>query len=105
MTRRTQVFDAALAAVALLLGQAEAWGGVFSSERTGPRWALATAYAICAVALFFRRRHPLAVALVIAAALTADFAAFGSSEGLGLFLVPVIAAYTLGDGATARAAA
>ena len=75
---------------------------MFSSELTGPRWALATAYAICAVALFFRRRHPLAVALVIAAALTADFAAFGSSEGLGLFLVPVIVADTLGAGDSPR---
>jgi signal transduction histidine kinase len=102
VTRRTQVIDAALAAVVLLLGQAEAWGGMLSSELTGPRWALATAYAIGAVALFFRRRYPLAVALVVAAALTAGFAAFGSSEGLGVFLVPVIAAYALGAGDSLR---
>jgi signal transduction histidine kinase len=104
VTRRTQVFDAALAAVLLLLGQAEAWGGVFSSELTGPRWALATAYAICAVALVFRRRDPLAVALVIAAVFIAEFAAFGSSEGLGTFLIPLIAAYTLGGGSSPRRA-
>jgi signal transduction histidine kinase len=102
VTRRTQVLDAALAAVVLLLGQAEAWGGVVSSELTGPRWALAAAYAICAVALVFRRRDPLAVALVIAAVLAAEFAAFGSSEGLGAFLIPVIAAYALGAGDSAR---
>jgi len=102
VTRRTQVFDAALAAVVLLLGQAEAWAGVLSSERTGPRWALAAAYAVCAVAVLFRRRHPLAVALVAAAALAACFAAFGSSEGLGVFLVPVIAAYALGAGDSLR---
>jgi signal transduction histidine kinase len=102
VTRRTQVFDAALAAVMLLFGQAEAWGGVFSSERTGPRWALATAYAICAVALYFRRRHPLAVALVIACALVADFAAVGSSEGIGVFLMPLFAAYALGAGDSPR---
>jgi signal transduction histidine kinase len=102
VTRRTQVLDAALAAVLLLLGQAEAWGGVFSSELTGPRWALAAAYAVCAAALVFRRRDPLAVAVVIAAVLTAEFAAFGSSEGLGAFLIPVIAAYALGAGDSAR---
>jgi signal transduction histidine kinase len=102
VTRRTQVFDAALAAAVLLLGQAEAWGGVFSSELTGPRWTLATAYAICAVALVFRRRDPLAVALVIAAVFTAEFAAFGSSEGLGTFLIPLIAAYALGAGDSLR---
>lgn len=97
-----QVFDAVLAAVVLLFGQAEAWGGVFSSELTGPRWALATAYAICAVALVFRRRDPLAVALVIAAVFIAEFAVFGSSEGLGTFLIPLIAAYTLGEGSSPR---
>jgi signal transduction histidine kinase len=102
VTRRTQVLDAALAAAVLLLGQAEAWAGVFSSERTGPRWALAAAYAVCAAALVFRRRDPLAVALVIAVALAAEFAAFGSSEGLGAFLIPVIAAYALGAGDSAR---
>lgn len=102
MTRRTQAFDAVLAAVVLLLGQAEAWHGVLSSELTGPRWALAAAYALCAVALVFRRRDPLAVALVIAAAFTADFAAFGSSEGLGAFLIPVLAAYALGAGDSLR---
>ena len=102
VTRRTQIFDAVLAAVVLLLGQAEAWGGVFSSELTGPRWALAVAYAICAVALAFRRRDPLAVALVIAAVFIAEFAAFGSSEGLGTFLIPLIAAYTLGADTSPR---
>ena len=86
----------------LLFGQAEAWGGVFSSELTGPRWALAVAYAICAVALVFRRRDPLAVALVIAAVFIAEFAAFGSSEGLGMFLIPLIAAYTLGADTSLR---
>jgi signal transduction histidine kinase len=97
-----RVFDAVLAAVVLLFGQAEAWAGLFSSELTGPRWALATAYAICAVALVFRRRDPLAVALVIAAVFIAEFAAFGSSDGLGTFLIPLIAAYTLGDGSSPR---
>jgi signal transduction histidine kinase len=96
VTRRTLVFDAALAAVMLLAGQAEAWAGAFSAEPIGPRWALATAYAICAVALYFRRRDPLAVALVIACALGLEFAVFGSSEGIGVFLMPLIAAYAVG---------
>ncbi len=86
----------------LLFGQAEAWAGLFSSELTGPRWALATAYAISAVALFFRRRHPLAVALAMSAVLVADFAAFGSSEGIGVFLMPLFAAYALGVGDSPR---
>jgi len=102
VTRRTQVLDAALVAVMLLFGQAEAWGGVFSSELTGPRWALAAAYAICAVALFFRRRDPLPVAVVIAVAVAAEFVAFGSSEGIGVFLMPLIAAYALGAGDSPR---
>jgi signal transduction histidine kinase len=102
VTRRTQALDAALAAVMLLFGQAEAWAGVFSSEHTGPRWAVATAYAISAIALFFRRRDPLAVALVIAGALAADYAAFGSSEGIGVFLMPLIAAYALGGDSPRR---
>jgi signal transduction histidine kinase len=102
VTRRTLLFDTALVAAMLLLSQAEAWGGVFSSERVGPRWPLAAAYAICAVALFFRRRHPLAVALVIAAVLTADFAASGDAEGIGVFLMPLFAAYALGVGDSPR---
>jgi signal transduction histidine kinase len=102
VTRRTLLFDAALVAAMLLLSQAEAWGGAFSSERIGPHWALAMAYAICAVALFFRRRHPLAVALVIAAVLAADFAAFGDAEGIGVFLMPLFSAYALGVGDSHR---
>jgi signal transduction histidine kinase len=94
--RRNQAFDAALAAAMLLAGQAEAWAGLFSTQLTGPRWALAAAYAVCAVALFFRRRGPLAVALVIAVALAAEFAVFGSSEGMGVSLMPLIAAYAVG---------
>jgi signal transduction histidine kinase len=102
VTRRTLLFDTALVAAMLLLSQAEAWAGVFSSERVGPRWSLAVAYLICAVALFFRRRRPLAVALVIAAVLAAEFAAFGVAEGIGVFLMPLFAAYALGVGDSPR---
>jgi signal transduction histidine kinase len=96
VTQRTWVFDAALAAAVLLLGQAEAWLGLFASEAPRSRWALATAYAVCAAALVIRRRHPLATAFIVSAALTVDYVVFGSPEGLTLLLVPAIAAYSLG---------
>src|SRR5260370_23590163 len=96
MTRRSQAVDIALAAVVLLLTQAEAWLGLFSTNRQGPHWALAAAYGVAAVSLAWRRRAPLSTALIVSGALTLEFALVGSSQGLGVLSAACIAAYSAG---------
>ena len=97
MTRRQQAFDLLLSAILLVLGQLEAWTGLFSSHRQGPLAAQATAYAIGAVALASRRRFPLPVTLTVCGTLVAEWLIFGSPEGQTLALLPLIASYTVAD--------
>ncbi|MDT5028036.1 MAG: hypothetical protein QOE61_4462 [Micromonosporaceae bacterium] len=96
MTRRSQAFDIAVAAVVLLLTQAEAWLGLFSTHRQGPHWALAAAYGVAAVSLAWRRRAPLSTALIVSGALTLEFALVGSSQGLGVLSAACVASYSAG---------
>src|SRR5258705_12560748 len=96
MTRRSQAFDIAVAAVVLLLTQAEAWRGLFSTRRQGPHWALAAAYGVAAVSLAWRRRAPLSTALIVSGALTLEFALVGSSQGLGVLSAACVASYSAG---------
>ena len=91
------MFDALIAAVVLAGTQVEAWQGTFSTRWQGPHWAEATGYGIAAVALAFRRVYPLPATLAVCAGLVLDWALFGAPEGLGVFVPPLIAAYTVAN--------
>jgi signal transduction histidine kinase len=97
MSRRSVVFDAVLAAVVLAAGQAEAWTGAQATHRQGPHWAEALGYGLAALALLIRRVHPLRCVLVVCGVLVVEFAVFGSPEGMGLTLMPTLAAYTVAN--------
>jgi signal transduction histidine kinase len=91
------VFDAVLAAVVLALAEAEVWAGAFSTHRQGPRWAQALAYGVPAGLLVLRRVRPLACVVAGSGAMALEFAVFGSPEGLGVMLPPLIAAYSVAN--------
>ncbi|MDT7537461.1 MAG: hypothetical protein QOI82_1046 [Actinomycetota bacterium] len=90
-------FDAVLAAVVLALAEAEVWAGAFSTHRQGPRWAQALGYGVPAGLLVLRRARPLACVVAGSGAMALEFAVFGSPEGLGVMLPPLIAAYTVAN--------
>jgi signal transduction histidine kinase len=97
MTRRSIAFDALLALVLLAAGQAEAWTGAQATHRQGPHWAEALGYGLAAAALLIRRIHPLRCVLLVCGVLALEFAVFGSPEGMGLTLIPSVAAYTVAN--------
>jgi signal transduction histidine kinase len=95
--RRSVLFDVGLACVVLLLVELEVWTGAFSTHRQGPRWAQALGYGVPAVLLVLRRAHPIRCLVGGAAAMALEFAVFGSPEGLGVMLAPLIAVYTVAN--------
>jgi signal transduction histidine kinase len=97
MSRRSVVFDTLLAAVMLAAGQAEAWTGFQATHRQGPHWAEAVGYGLAAAALLIRRVHPLRCVLLVCGVLVLEFAVFGAPEGVGLSLIPTVAAYTVAN--------
>ena len=97
MSRRSVAFDVLLAGALLVATQVEAWTGALSTHRQGPHWAEAAAYAVASLALLVRRPAPLTCVLVVCAALAADYLVFGSPEGFGVALVPLVAAYTVAN--------
>jgi signal transduction histidine kinase len=94
---RSVAFDVALATVLFVAVQLEAWTGALSTHRQGPHWAEATAYGIAALLLAVRRIDPLRTALAVCAVLALEFVAVGSPEGFGVFLLPMVAAYTVAN--------
>ena len=104
MSRRSIAFDVLLAGAVLAASQAEAWTGTFATHRQGPHWAQAAAYAVAALALLLRRVAPLRCALLVCGALVIDFVAFGSPEGFGVAMIPLVAAYSVANGEERRPA-
>jgi signal transduction histidine kinase len=94
---RSIVFDAVVALAVTVPGQFEAWTGTFATHRQGPHWAEAAAYGVAGIALAFRRVHPLEVLLTMCGVMVAEFAVFGSPEGFGVAIPPVVAAYTVAN--------
>jgi signal transduction histidine kinase len=93
---RSLVVDAVLAAAVLAAVQLEAWqGNTLATHREGPHWAQAAGYGIAAAALALRRLRPLLCVLLVCGALVVEFAAFGAPEGFGVFVPPLIAAYSV----------
>lgn len=97
MRRRSVVFDVLLAVVVVALSQIEVWTGAFSTHRQGPRWAQALGYGVPAALLVLRRLRPLLCVVALSAAMALEFAVFGSPEGFGVMLPPLIAAYTVAN--------
>ncbi len=89
------VFDAALAFGLLILVELEAWTGVLSTHRQGPHWGQGVTYGIAAAALVLRRRFPLACVLIVCGTLALGFAVFGSPEGFGVMVLPMVAVYSV----------
>ncbi len=102
MSRRSLAFDIAVAALVGVLGQLEAWTGAGATHQQGPVWAQSLLYAVAAVLLLWRRRHPLAVLGVMTAVYLVEFAVFGSPEGNGVALAPMVATYSAGRYAAPR---
>jgi signal transduction histidine kinase len=97
VSRRSKAFDALLALVVLVLGQAEVWAGAFATHRQGPHWGQALGYGLAALALVPRRVRPFASTLAVCAVMAGAFAVFGSPEGLGVMAAPLVAAYTVAN--------
>jgi signal transduction histidine kinase len=89
--------DVVLVVAVAALGQFEVWApGWNLGNMVGPRPAVSLVYLLCAGALFWRRRAPLAV-LVFASTLSSfEYVVFGAPEGLGTFLPPLVALYSVG---------
>lgn len=95
MTRKNWAFDIAVAGVVLLLGQLEAWWGINATHRQGPAAAEALQYGLTALALLLRRRRPMVCLVAIVLVGTVAAVIFGSPEGIGVMLPPMIAGYTV----------
>jgi signal transduction histidine kinase len=105
VSRRNWAVDIAVAMVVCLLGQLEAWWGVGATHRQGPLWAQSLLYAVTALLLVGRRVRPLAVLVAMVAVYVGEFAVYGSPEGYGVGLAPLIAIYSVGRYVEPRRAA
>lgn len=95
--------DAAVFVVVAVAGQQEVWTpGWPLAHIVGPQWINSLGYLLCAGALWWRRRAPLAVIAFIAAVDIAQFLAVGASQGLGVYLPWLIGLYCLGRYAPPR---
>jgi len=81
--------------VVVAIAQVEVWAGAFVTHRQGPRWAQALGYGVPAALLVLRRLRPLVCVVAGAVAMGVEFAVFGSPEGLGVMLPPLIAGYSV----------
>ena len=95
MSRRTWAFDAAIAAVVAVLGVLEAFWGVDATHRQGPHWAEALLYVVTALLLVVRRVNPVGCLTLVVVVSIAEFAVFGSPEGMGVALPGIVAVYTV----------
>ena len=71
---------------------------------TGPRLAVYASYLVSLAALAFRRRYPLGSTLVVCSSLSLEWILFGAPEGFGVFILPVVAGYSVAAHAERRRA-
>jgi signal transduction histidine kinase len=102
MTRRGWAFDGAVALVVAALGVLEAFWGLDATHRQGPHWAEGLLYVSTALLLVVRRLNPLGCLAAIVGLSVAEFATYGSPEGMGVALPGMVAAYTVGSRVEAR---
>ncbi len=91
------MFDVLMAGAVLVAVQIEVWTGALATTLQGPAWVEATGYGIAALLLAARRVHPFFCVLSVCGVLAVEFAAVGSPEGFGVFVLPLIAAYTVAN--------
>ncbi len=84
-----------VAGACLVLGQLEVWTGAGATHRQGPHWAEALGYGIGALLLVARRLYPLEVFAGMVGVYAVEFAIFGSPEGFGVAVPPMVAAYSV----------
>lgn len=90
-------FDVALALAILAVGQLDVWATSFTGAHvTGPEPLVAVLYAATAIALVWRRSHPVGVLLFVIGIDTLDALAFGAPEGNAVFLPAFVALYSVG---------
>lgn len=93
-----------LVAVVATIGQLEVWAPAVSiANLVGPAWANALGYLLTTLALLWRRRAPLAVLAAVATIPSVQYLLIGASQGLGSFLPPLVAVYSVGRHAEPRA--
>lgn len=91
------LLDFAIAGAVTALGQQEVWLPIAGlSESSGSHIVVSVAYLVASLALIWRRRAPLTVLVVVAVSLGVQSAAFGSTQGLGVFLPGLFAYYAVG---------
>ena len=89
------MFDLFVASTCLVLGQLEVWTGAGATHRQGPHWAEALGYGLGALLLVGRRLYPLEVFAAMVGVYAVEFAVFGSPEGFGVAVPPMVAAYSV----------
>lgn len=101
-----QVLDVALVAVLAAWSQADVWAPQVTqpNQMLGARAVLSAAAAVAAVALLARGRSPLLVVATVLVSLAVPAVLYGTSEGLGAFLLAGLALYSLGAHASLREA-
>ncbi len=107
MTRRNETLDLVLVAAIVIVTQLEVWAPnalLTPTHMTGPHLAVSVAYLLAALALVFRRRFPLASAVMVCVPLAVEWLAFGAPESFGSFALPIIAAYSVAAHADRRRA-
>ena len=97
MSRRALSFDIVLAVALFALVQVESWLGVLSTHRQGPHLAMALGYGVAAASLALRRHRPLLSVGLVCAAMAVEFVSVGAPEGFGVFVLPMVAAYSVAD--------
>jgi signal transduction histidine kinase len=95
VTRRLAVLDLLVAGACLVVGQLEVWTGAGATHRQGPHWAEALGYGVGALLLVGRRLYPLEVFAGMVGVYAVEFAVFGSPEGFGVAVPPMVAAYSV----------
>jgi signal transduction histidine kinase len=95
VTRRLAAFDVLVAGACLVFGQLEVWTGAGATHRQGPHWAEALGYGLGALLLVARRLLPLEVFAAMVGVYAVEFAVFGSPEGFGVAVPPMVAAYSV----------
>jgi signal transduction histidine kinase len=96
--------DLVLVAAVAALGQLEVWAPAVSiAHIVGPPWVNALGYLLAAMALLWRRQAPVAVLAAVASISSVQYLLIGASQGLGSFLPPLVAVYSVGRHAHPRA--
>ncbi|MDQ6794506.1 MAG: hypothetical protein M3067_06760, partial [Chloroflexota bacterium] len=103
---RTRLLDLALLTVVIGWAQLDVWAPQVTTPNhmVGDARVLSASYLIAGLTLVVRRRWPLAATTVVLAGIAVPTVLYGSSEGLGGFLLICVALYSLGAYADPRQA-